>query len=84
MLGLCANGWQSDYFLTSLNAITVDGELVNIDGNGNRVACLIHGTEHVIVLAGMNKVVEDIVSGIERIGIYTAPPNAVINSLKRI
>ena len=48
---------QSDYFLTSSNAITVDGELVNIDGNGNRVACLIHGPEHVIVVAGMNKVV---------------------------
>jgi hypothetical protein len=67
---------QSDFFLTSSNAITVDGELVNIDGNGNRVACLIHGPEHVIVLAGMNKVVEDVDSGIERIGIYAAPPNA--------
>jgi len=67
---------QCNYFLTSSNAITVDGELVNIDGNGNRVACLIHGPEQVIVLAGMNKVVEDVDSGIERIGIYAAPPNA--------
>ena len=67
---------QSDYFLTSSNAITVDGELVNIDGNGNRVACLIHGPEHVIVVAGMNKVVDDVDSGIERVGIYAAPPNA--------
>ena len=67
---------QCKYFLTSSNAITIDGELVNIDGNGNRVACLIHGPEQVIVLAGMNKVVEDVDSGIERIGIHAAPPNA--------
>lgn len=67
---------QCNYFLTSANAITIDGELVNIDGNGNRVACLIHGPEQVIVLAGMNKVVEDVDSGIERVGIHAAPPNA--------
>lgn len=67
---------QCKYFLMSSNAITIDGELVNIDGNGNRVACLIHGPEHVIVLAGMNKVVEDVDSGIERVGTYAAPPNA--------
>ena len=66
---------QADYFLMSSNAITIDGELVNIDGNGNRVACLIHGPEQVIVLAGMNKVVDDVDSGIERIGIHAAPPN---------
>ena len=40
----------------STNAITYEGELVNIDGNGNRVACLIHGPRHVISIAGMNKV----------------------------
>ncbi|MEE1315443.1 MAG: lactate utilization protein [Faecalimonas sp.] len=66
----------ADYFLMSTNAITVDGELINVDGNGNRVACLIHGPEHVLVIAGMNKVVESIDAGIERIGIYAAPPNA--------
>ena len=67
---------QCDFFLTSSNAVTIDGELVNIDGNGNRVACLIHGPEQVIVLAGMNKVVDDVDSGIERIGTHAAPPNA--------
>ena len=65
-----------DYFLMSSNAITVDGELVNIDGNGNRVACLIHGPEQVIILAGMNKVVDTVEEGIDRIGIHAAPPNA--------
>lgn len=67
---------QCKYFLMSSNAVTVDGELVNIDGNGNRVACLIHGPEQVILLVGMNKVVEDVNAGIERVGIYAAPPNA--------
>ena len=67
---------QSDYFLMSSNAITVDGELINIDGNGNRVACLIHGPEQVIILAGMNKVVNDVDEGITRVGIHAAPPNA--------
>ncbi len=43
----------SDYFLTSTNAITMDGELINVDGNGNRVACLIQGPSHVLVIAGM-------------------------------
>ena len=67
---------QCDYFLTSSNAITIDGELINIDGNGNRVACLIYGPEHVIVIAGMNKVVDDIDTGIARIQNFAAPPNA--------
>ena len=67
---------QCDYFLTSSNAITVDGELINIDGNGNRVACLIHGPGQVFVLAGMNKIVADVDSGIERVGMLAAPPNA--------
>ena len=65
-----------NYYLMSSNAITVDGELVNIDGNGNRVACLIYGPEQVLVFAGMNKVVDSVESGIERIGIHAAPPNA--------
>lgn len=67
---------QSDYFLMSSNAVTVDGELINIDGNGNRVACLIHGPEQVLVFVGMNKIVDDVDSGIERVSIHAAPPNA--------
>ena len=67
---------QCDYFLMSSNAITIDGELINIDGNGNRVACLIYGPEKVIIIAGMNKVVDDVDSGIARIGNFAAPPNA--------
>ena len=45
----------ADYFLTSTNAFTKDGELVNIDGASNRVACIAHGPANVIVLASMDK-----------------------------
>lgn len=65
-----------DYFLMSSNAVTIDGELINIDGNGNRVACLCHGPEQVIVLVGMNKIVDDISSGIARTQNVAAPANA--------
>ena len=67
---------QCDYFLTSSNAIPVAGERINIDGNGNRVACIMCGPEKVIVIAGMNKVVDDVDSGIARIGNFAAPANA--------
>ena len=67
----------ADYYLMSSNAITLDGELINIDGNGNRVACLIQGPRHVILVAGMNKVVTDVESGIARVRNMASPPNAV-------
>lgn len=66
-----------DYFLMSTNAITLDGELVNIDGNGNRVAPLIHGPENVIIIAGMNKVTIDVDSAYKRVKTSACPPNAV-------
>ena len=43
----------ADYYLMSTNAITLDGELINIDGNGNRVACLIQGPKQVFIIAGI-------------------------------
>ncbi|MGN0712402.1 MAG: lactate utilization protein [Anaerovoracaceae bacterium] len=48
---------SADWFLMSSNAISEDGQLVNIDGIGNRVAALVYGPENVLVVAGMNKVV---------------------------
>ena len=56
-----------DYFLMSTNAITMAGELVNIDGRGNRVAFLCYGPQNVIILAGMNKVVTDVDAGLKRV-----------------
>lgn len=67
----------ADYYLMSTNALTVDGELVNIDGNGNRVACLINGPKHVIIVAGMNKLVRTVEDGINRVHTLAAPPNGV-------
>lgn len=67
----------SDYFLMGTNAITLDGELVNVDGNGNRVASLIYGPKHVIVIAGMNKVVYSVEEGYKRTRDIASPPNTI-------
>lgn len=64
-----------DYFLMSTNAITLDGELVNIDNTGNRISFLCFGPEHVIVVAGMNKVVSDEDAGMKRVQNVASPPN---------
>ena len=68
-LGSCS----ADCFLMGTNAITVKGELVNIDGAGNRVACLIHGPKQVIIVVGMNKIVRSIEDGIDRIQTQACP-----------
>lgn len=67
----------ADVYMMSTNAITLEGELVNIDGAGNRVACLIFGPKEVIIVAGMNKVVTDVEAGITRTRNFAAPPNTV-------
>lgn len=67
----------ADVYMMSTNAITLDGELVNIDGAGNRVSCLIYGPKEVIVVAGMNKVVTNVEDGIRRVRNIAAPPNTV-------
>ncbi len=72
----------ADYFLTSTNAFTAEGELVNVDGNGNRVACLITGPEHVIVVTGMNKLARNAEEAADRIRTAAAPPNCVRLNLK--
>lgn len=66
----------ADWFFMGTNAITLDGELVNIDGNANRLALLLHGPKHVCIIAGMNKVVADVESGLKRIRTVTCPLNA--------
>lgn len=66
-----------DYYFMSSNAITVDGELVNIDGNGNRVAALIYGPDNVVILAGMNKIVKTVEEGISRTRNTASPQNCI-------
>lgn len=67
----------ADYFLMSTNAFTSDGELVNIDGNGNRVACLISGPAHVIVVTGMNKLTKTVQEAVDRVQTCATPPNCL-------
>ena len=59
-------GLLCDTFLMSTNAMTVNGELVNIDGNGNRCAAMIYGPKQVLVIAGLNKVTGNLQSAIDR------------------
>lgn len=67
--------FTADTYLTSTNALTLDGRLVNIDGNGNRVAALIYGPDQVLVVAGMNKVSSDLDDALNRVSNFAAPPN---------
>jgi len=66
-------GLTCDTFLTGTNAITQDGELFNIDGNGNRVAAMCFGPKSVVIVAGMNKVVKDMDAAYAQVRNYTAP-----------
>lgn len=67
----------ADYYLMSTNAFTADGMLVNIDGAGNRVACLAFGPSHVIVLASMNKMCAGTEDAIRRIRTLASPANSI-------
>lgn len=69
--------FSADTYLMSTNAITMDGELINIDGRGNRVAALIFGPGQVIVVAGMNKVATDEAAGLARVRNVAAPANCI-------
>ena len=60
-------GLVSDIFVTSTNAITKDGKLVNADGSGNRVAAFSYGPKNVLVIVGVNKIVEDVEAGFKRV-----------------
>ena len=68
---------NADYFLMSTNAITLDGELVNIDGTANRVNYLCYGPENVLIIAGMNKVSTNVEEGINRVKNIASPPNTL-------
>ena len=65
----------ADVFLTGANGLSLDGQMVNIDGTGNRVAATIYGPKSVIVVAGMNKVEDDLESAITRARTVAAPMN---------
>lgn len=66
----------ADVYLSSSNAITMNGELVNIDGIGNRVSSMFFGPGKVIIVCGINKIVKDFESAIDRIKTVACPANA--------
>lgn len=65
----------ADVFLTGANALSIDGEMVNIDGTGNRVAAIVYGPEMILVVAGMNKVEDTLEDAITRARTVAAPIN---------
>ncbi len=69
-------GYDADIFLTSANAMTEDGVMVNIDGNANRVSYIANGPKKVVVIVGMNKVCDDIDGAMKRARAIAAPTNA--------
>lgn len=71
------DSFSADTYFMSTNAITLDGHLVNVDGNGNRAAALIYGPDQVIVVAGMNKVASTVDDAIRRVRNLASPPNCV-------
>ena len=65
----------ADVFVTGANAISLDGQMVNIDGTGNRIAAIIYGPKSVLVIAGMNKVMDDLEAAVNRARTVAAPMN---------
>ena len=68
--------YDADFFLSSANAITEDGVIVNIDGNSNRVSAIAQGPKHVLFIVGMNKVCDDVDGAMKRARSVAAPTNA--------
>lgn len=68
--------FSADTFLCSTNALTEEGELYNIDGNGSRVAPMLYGPKQVIIVTGINKIVKDIEEAEKRVRNYAAPIDA--------
>ena len=65
----------ADILVVGANAITLDGQLVSVDGNGNRVAATIYGPKKVICVVGTNKIVKDTSEAVERVHQLAAPVN---------
>lgn len=65
----------ADVFLTGANAMSLDGQMVNIDGTGNRLAAICYGPEMILVIVGMNKVMDNLENAIVRARTVAAPMN---------
>ena len=65
----------ADVFLTGANGLSLDGQMVNIDGTGNRVAAIVYGPKTILVVAGMNKVEDTLEDAVNRARTVAAPMN---------
>ena len=74
--------FSADYYLSSVNAISEDGVIVNIDGNGNRVAAITFGPKNVIFVVGLNKVTQNVESALARARSTSSPINAARFDIK--
>lgn len=74
--GICRDSMMTDIFITGTNAVTMNGELVNMDSSGSRVAAMTYGPKKVIIIVGVNKLVKDIPAAVDRI-YEIAPMNCV-------
>lgn len=72
---LMRQGLLADYFISGANAVSEDGEIVNIDGMGNRVGAIVYGPDHVVMIAGMNKVAKTLEDAVKRARTIAAPIN---------
>lgn len=66
----------ADTYFASANAITEDGEIFNVDGNGNRVAAILYGPDKVVLIVGVNKIVKNIEQAVARNRAISGPANA--------
>ena len=78
---VCRDSLMAEYFITGANALTMNGEMVNIDCSGSRVAAMAYGPRHIIVAAGVNKLVEDLDEAVSRVRAI-APMNCKRNNHK--
>lgn len=74
---LYIDAFSADVYISSSNAITVDGLLYNVDGNSNRVAAIAYGPKSVIIIAGYNKIVNNLDEAQRRVKTIAAPANTV-------
>jgi hypothetical protein len=75
---MCRDSLMADYFITGTNAVTIAGELVNLDCSGSRVAAIAYGPRHVIVVVGVNKIVDTLEQAVQRAK-SIAPMNCMRN-----
>lgn len=74
--------FRADYYLSSANAVSEDGVIVNIDGNGNRVAAITFGPQHVIFVIGLNKVAQTVDAALARARSTASPTNTARFDIK--